>query len=141
MKKKNNTERRMCIDFRELNKHIERENYPIPVIEDAIEELVRKKYFSMLDLKDGFYHVSVAEESVKFTSFTSPLGQYEFIKMPFGIKIAPSCFQRFVNEVMRELVDEKVLKVYIDDFLIATETIEQHLEVLNRVFKLLVDIS
>jgi len=56
----------MCVDFKQLNKYIKRENFPMPVIEEAIEELEEKRYFSLLDLRDGFYHISVAEKSIKY---------------------------------------------------------------------------
>jgi len=79
----------MCIDYRSLNKIIVRDNYPLPLIEDQLDELRGKKYFSALNLKDGFYHVAMAPESIKYTSFITPIGQFEFTRMPFGLKIGP----------------------------------------------------
>ena len=136
---KKNGEKRLCVDFRFLNKYLARDNYPIPLIEDQLNILYKKKYFSVLDLKDGFYHIRMAEDSIKYTSFVTPLGQFEFIKMPFGLKPAPTRFQRFVNEVLDELIRSGDVVVYIDDFLVATETIEHHLKILKRVFRLLVE--
>jgi Reverse transcriptase (RNA-dependent DNA polymerase). len=115
-----------------------RDNYPLPLIEDQLDVLRGKKYFSLLDLKDGFHHISIAEESIKYTSFITPLGQFEYTKMPFGLKTAPSKFQRFVNEVLSELIRSGDIAVYLDDFLVATHTVEHHLQVLKRVFQLLV---
>lgn len=129
----------MCIDYRILNKYLESDNYPIPLIEDQIDVLKGKKFFSSLDLKDGFYHVEMEEESVKFTSFVTPFGQYEFLKMPFGLKVGPKHFQKFVNTVLKEVIDSGDVVVYLDDILIATETIEHHLIVLRKIFKLLVE--
>lgn len=137
--KKKNGEYRLCIDYRTLNKYIARTNYPIPVIEDQINVLKDKKYFSILDLRDGFFHIRVAEESIKYTAFITPLGQFEYTKMPFGLKSAPSRFQRFVNEILSELISTGDVIAYIDDFLIATESLEHHLIVLKKVFRLLVD--
>lgn len=136
---KKNGEYRMCIDYRTLNKYILRNNYPIPVIEDQLNILKDKKYFSILDLKDGFFHIRMAEESIKYTSFVTPFSQFEYLKMPFGLKSAPTRFQKFVNEIVEELVRTGDALVYIDDFLIATESLEHHLRVLKRVLKLMVD--
>lgn len=119
---KKNGEYRMYIDYRTLNKYIVRDNYSIPVIEDQLNVLKDKKYFSILDLKDGFYHIRMAEESIKYTAFT-PFGQFEFeIRMPFGLKSTLIRFQKFVNEGTNELVHTGDALIYIDDFLIATET-------------------
>lgn len=65
---------RLCIDFRELNKLLVKDNYPLPNIEDLIDSLYGKKYFSLIDLKNGFYHVYMAKESVKYIAFTTPFG-------------------------------------------------------------------
>ncbi|XP_076301534.1 uncharacterized protein LOC143219409 [Lasioglossum baleicum] len=135
--KKKNGEIRMCVDFRTLNKITVRDNFPLPLIEDQLDLLEGKKYFTTLDLKDGFFHVKMDEASVKFTSFVTPFGQYEYTRMPFGLKGAPLKFQRYVTEIFKELINEGEISVYLDDFLIATETIEHHMEVLGKVFKLL----
>lgn len=82
MVRKKNGEYRLCIDYRTLNKYIVRDNYPIPVIEDQLNVLKNKKYYSILDLKDGFYHIRMAEESIPYTAFVTPFGQFEFVKMP-----------------------------------------------------------
>lgn len=136
---KKNGEFRLCIDYRTLNKYIAKDNYPIPVIEDQINVLKNKRYFSILDLKDGFYHIRMAEESMPYTAFVTPFGQFEFTKMPFGLKSAPTRFQKFVNEIVDSLIRSGDALVYIDDFLIATETIEHHLNILRQVFWLMVD--
>lgn len=137
--KKKTGELRMCIDYRVLNKLLLGLNYPIPLIEDQLDVLSGKKYFSILDLKDGFHHIKIAEESRKYTSFITPFGQYEFLCMPFGLKVAPARFQRFVNEVLKELIVSGDVVVYFDDIMVATETIEQHIELLKRIFELFVE--
>lgn len=129
----------MCVDYRALNKVTARDNYLLPIIEDQIEALNNKKYFSTLDLKDGFHHISVANDSIRYTSFVTPLGQFEWIKMPFGLKTAPSTFQRFINNVFADLIKTGDVLVYMDDILVATETIEHHLTILQQVFKLMID--
>lgn len=137
--KKKTGEYRMCIDYRVLNKYLLRDHYSMPLIEDQLDVLAGKKYFTLLDLKDGFYHVKIAEDSIRYMSFVTPLGQYEYLKVPFGLKIAPLRFQRFVNEVLRVFIDSGDLVAYMDDFMVATSTIEHHVCVLRKVFRALVD--
>jgi len=64
----------LCVDYRALNKVTIRDNYPLPLIEDQLEILRNKKYFSLLNLKDGFHNVDIADDSIKYTSFVTPLG-------------------------------------------------------------------
>lgn len=129
---------RLCIDYRALNKLLVGDNYPLPNIEDLIDSLCGKKYFSKLDLKNGFYHIRVSDESIKYTAFATPFGQYEFTRMPFGLKVAPSRFQRYINQVLSELIREIKVVVYMDDILVMSVTIEQHIEVLRQIFRLFV---
>lgn len=108
---------RLCIDYRELNKLLVKDNYPLPNIEDLIDSLHGKKYFSKLDLRNGFY-IKMSDESIKYTAFATPFGQFEFVRMPFGLKVAPSRFQRYINQVLSELIRELKVVVYMDDILV-----------------------
>lgn len=102
---------RMCVDYRALNKMTKRDNFPIPNIDDQIETLRDKKYFTKLDLKDAFHHISINEESVKFTSFVTPFGQYEYLKMPFGLKNCPAMFMRFINTAFQHLLERNKIAI------------------------------
>jgi len=101
-KKSGNT--RICVDYRKLNQKIVKNRYPLPLIEDQLDQLQGAKIFSVLDLENGFFHVEVAEESRKYTSFIVPNGQYEFMRMPFGLCNSPAIFQKFINAVFKELI-------------------------------------
>lgn len=79
------------------------------------------------------------EESIKYTSFVTPWGQYEFERMPFGLKVGPRHFQKFVNTILKDLIATGDVIVYLDDILIATTAIEHHIQVLKKVFVLLVE--
>ncbi|XP_043504567.1 uncharacterized protein LOC122525712 [Polistes fuscatus] len=136
--KKKNGQVRLCVDFRRLNKVTLRDNFPLSLIEDQLDLLSRKKYFTTLDLKNGFFHIRMEEGSIKYTSFVTLMGQYEYLRMPFGLKGAPLRFQRYVTEIFREHIHTGEVSVYLDDFLVAAETMEHHLWLLERVFKLLV---
>ena len=83
--RKKTGELRMCVDYRVLNAMTHRDHYPLPLIDDLLDYLQGKKVFSILDLKSGFQKVAVYEDSVKSTSFSTPHGQFEYVKMPFGL--------------------------------------------------------
>lgn len=121
----------MCVDYRGLNKVTIRDNYPLPLIEDCIEYLEGKTLFTVLDLKSGFHHVTIHEDSIKYTAFVTPNGQYEYQRMPFGLKNAPSIFQRFNNNIFRDLINEGLIIIYMDDLLLATKNFEEHQRLLN----------
>lgn len=127
---------RMCVDYRALNKITIRDNYPLPVIEDCLGYLGGKKYFTTLDLRNGFHHVKMSEDSIPYTAFVTPLGQFEYCNMPFGLKNAPAVFQRFINTIFRGLIDAGKIVIYLDDISIATETFEEHIEILTEVLTL-----
>lgn len=74
--------------------------------------------FSTLDLKDGFFHVTLHEDSVKYMAFVTPNGHYEFLKVPFGLCNSPAAFQRDINAKFQRLIDSGVVLVYIDDLII-----------------------
>lgn len=122
-----------------LNKITTKDRYPLPLIEDQLDRLHGKKCFTKLDLRNAFHHIKIAEESIKYTSFVSPLGQYEYTKMPFGWCNSPSVFMRYINQIFRTLILEKKICIYLDLILIATETIAEHISVLNEVLHLLSD--
>lgn len=128
----------MCVDYRRLNKVTAKDNYPIPLIDDLLDRLLNKRWFTKLDLKNGFFHVFVEEKSVKYTSFTTPLGQFEFLRMPFGLRNAPATFQKFINKVFAEMIRSGEVIIYLDDIMIATQTFEEHMRILQKVFRCLV---
>lgn len=134
--RKKNGEIRMCVDYREINKITVKDNFPVPLIDDHLDRLKDRMVFSKLDLKNGFFHVKMAESSIKFTSFVTPLGQYEYLRMPFGLANAPRVFQRFTYKIFKDLIDQDKILMYFDDILVATKSITEHLEILREVFRL-----
>lgn len=134
--KKKSGELRLCIDFRQLNKITLKNNFPIPLIEDLLDGLRGKHYFSLLDLKSGFQHVQMEEESIKYTSFVTPLGQFEYLVVPCGLKNGPAVFQQFIEQTFKNLIRSGKLRVYFDDLLVATETKDDHFQILHEVFSI-----
>lgn len=117
VKKKDGTQR-LVIDYRKINRIILKDRYPIPLIEDQLDKLQEARVFSTLDLRNGFFHVKVEESSRKYTSFVTHSGQYQFTKVPFGLCISPSVFQRFINNVFRTLIKDGIVLPYMDDLII-----------------------
>ncbi|VEN44890.1 unnamed protein product [Callosobruchus maculatus] len=135
--KKNNQGYRLCVDYREINKIIVKDHFPIPLIDDQINLLKNKCIFTKLDLKNGFHQVSMHPDSIQYTSFVTPLGQYEYLKVPFGLCNSPSVFMRFINLIFRNLIKENKIVIYLDDILIASTEFNEHFQILSEVFSLI----
>lgn len=137
VKKKDNSDR-MCVDYRELNDNTVPERFPLPLISDQIARLHGGQYFSVLDLASGFHQIPIAEESIERTAFVTPDGQFEYLAMPFGLRNAPSVFQRAIINALGDLVNTYVV-VYMDDVLIVARSADEALERLKTVLKVLSD--
>jgi len=128
--------KRLCCDYRRLNKKIIRDNFPMAVIDDVLAKLQKAKVYTTLDLRNGFFHVPVAEDSRKYTSFVTQNGQYEFLFVPFGISNSPAVFCRYVHSIFRQLIQNGTIVAYMDDIIIPSETIEEGLQKLKEVLEL-----
>ena len=133
-KKDNST--RFCIDYRKLNAVTQKDSYPLPRIQDCLDSLGGSKYFSSMDLASGYWQIPVREEDKPKTAFVSKSGLYEFQFMPFGMVNAPSTFERCMETILRGL-HWKTCLIYLDNIIVFSETIEEHLsrltEVLTRI--------
>ena len=131
---KNDGTNRMCIDYRQLNETTTKDAYPLLRIGQTIDALQGAGYFSSLDLASGYWQVPVAEKNRHKTAFCTPDGVlYEFVKMPFGLTIAPATFQRLMNEIFKDDLFKHIL-VFLDDLLVYSETPAEHLEHVEEVF-------
>lgn len=126
---------RVCVDYRQLNRKIVRDCYPMKNIEDQVDKLKGAKVFTTLDLKNSFLHVPVEASSQKYTSFVTHSGQYEFLRSPFGLCLSPASFSRFIADVFRELIKGERLVIYVDDLIIPSETEEENIATLKEVLK------
>ncbi|CAF5130357.1 unnamed protein product, partial [Rotaria magnacalcarata] len=136
LQKKKDGTWRFCIDYRRLNEITEKDNYPLPRIQEIFDTLGGAKYFTKLDFQGGYYQVPIDEEDKPKTAFTTRDKLWEFNVMPQGIKNGPPTFQRIVNKLLGQLQWNCALS-YIDDIIIYSKSINEHLHHLEQVLSLL----
>lgn len=125
---------RVVVDYRKLNEKTVDDKYPLPRITELLDKLGKCQYFSTLDLASGFHQIQMDEKSIPKTAFNCENGHYEYLRMPFGLKNAPATFQRVMDNVLRGLQNEKCA-VYLDDIIIYSASLQEHLEKLRKVFE------
>ena len=123
---------RFCCDYRRLNSVSQFDPYPLPLISETLDALGNAKHFSSLDLASGYWQVPLDEKSIAKSAFVIPGGKYEWTRMPFGLAGSPSTFQRLMDVLLSGLLYEVCL-VYLDDIIIYSSTVEEHLERLKLV--------
>ncbi|KAL0149180.1 hypothetical protein M9458_055514, partial [Cirrhinus mrigala] len=116
---------RPCIDYRTLNQSTIKFRYPLPLVPTALEQFRSARIFTKLDLRSAYNLVRIREGDEWKTAFVTPTGHYEYLVMPYGLVIAPSVFQNFIHEVLREFLHHFVI-VYIDDILIYSRSETEH---------------
>ncbi|GJU02386.1 putative reverse transcriptase domain-containing protein [Tanacetum coccineum] len=127
---------RMCIDYRELNKLIVKNRYPLLRIDDLFDQLQGSSIYSKIDLRSGYHQLKVREQDIPKIAFRTRYGHYEFQVMPFGLTNAPAVFMDLMNRVCKPYLDKFVI-VFIDDILIYSKDEKEHEEHLKAILELL----
>ena len=123
---------RLCIDYRSLNAQTVKDRYPLPRTDELFDHLHGAKWFTKIDLAQGFHQMRMDPESIPLTSFNTRYGSYEFVVMPMGISNGPSSFMRLMNDVLRPYID-KFCVAFLDDVLIYSRSETEHLEHVSQV--------
>lgn len=128
--KKKNGSWRVCGDYRGLNDRTKHDRYPIPFITDFNQQLEGCQIFSTIDLVRAYNQIAIKETDIEKTAVCTPFGLFEFVRMPFGLRNAAQTFQRLIHSLFRDL---NFIFPYLDDLLIASNNMEEHLEHLRTV--------
>ncbi len=124
----------MAIDYRKLNNLTTPNRWLLPRIDELLEQVRNAIVFSLLDLRSGYHQVKLSQADVPKTAFITPMGLYEFRVLPFGLSNAPAVFSRFMSQVLAPFLGKFVV-VYIDDILVFSRNLEEHLEHLQLIFE------
>jgi len=123
--KKKSGEMRLCVDYRALNEITVKNKYPLPRVEDLIDQLKGAKVFSKIDLRSGYHQIRIDEKDVEKTAFRTRYGHFEFLVLPFGLTNAPATFMDLMQQIFHENLDVFVI-IYLDDILIYSKTMKEH---------------
>lgn len=135
-KKSTNGEKkyRMCIDYRQVNKKLIADKFPLPRIDEILDGLGRAKFFSVIDLFSGFHQIPIQQDSRDITSFSTPQGFFRWKVLPFGLNISPNSFTRMMNLAFAGLTPEQCF-IYMDDIIVTGKSVNHHLKNLQTVFE------
>ncbi|PRP72873.1 hypothetical protein PROFUN_17034, partial [Planoprotostelium fungivorum] len=125
---------RLCVDYRRLNDLTVRNVYPLPRIDEMVDRLAGSKIFTTLDLKDAYWLCRIRSGDEWKTAFRTRFGMFEYLVMPFGLSNAPGNFQTHINRCFHDMLDIFV-QIYLDDFLIFSETEEAHVDHVCKVLQ------
>lgn len=116
---------RFCIDFRKLNFLSRKDRYPLPLIDETLSRLATAKRFTKLDIRQAFHKIRMDPESEDLTTFRTRYGAYKCKVLPFGLTNGPATFQRYMNDILFDYLDD-FCTAYLDDILIYSENVEEH---------------
>jgi hypothetical protein len=136
--KKGDEKGRPVVDYRKLNDITIKDAYPLPLASELRDRIQGAKYFTKLDQRSGFNLIRIVESDVWKTAFITRYGLYEYLVMPFGLCNAPATCMRLVHKLLRKYLD-KYCVAYLDDILIFTKTLEEHVKIVREILQILMD--
>ncbi|KAJ8346467.1 hypothetical protein SKAU_G00278680 [Synaphobranchus kaupii] len=122
---------RFCTDYRKVNAVTKSDNFPLPRMEDCVDQVGSALFVTKLDLLKGFWQVPLTPRAQEIAAFVTPDGLYTYLVMPFGLKNAPSTFQRLMNKVLAGLDG---CAAYLDDVVVCSDSWKQHMQRLEKLF-------
>ena len=125
----------MVMDYCKLNRQTMKNNYPLLLITDLIDNMGSKRVFTKIDLQWGYNNVCIKERDKWKAAFTTHVGSFEPVVMFFGMTNSPATFQAMMNEILRDLIDEGKVAAFVDDVLVGTEGEKGHNKVVEEVLK------
>ncbi|KAL2252777.1 UNVERIFIED_CONTAM: Transposon Tf2-12 polyprotein [Sesamum indicum] len=134
--KKKDGSMRLCVDYRQINRVTVKNKYPLPRIDDLLDQLKGTTIFSKIDLRSGYWQLRIAENDIPKIAFRTRYGHYEFLVMPFGLTNAPAAFMALMNRTFQEYLDHFVI-VFIDDILVYSKDRDEHERHLRIVLQIL----
>jgi len=125
----------MVIDYRNLNDQTVKNNYPLPLITDLIDNMGSKQVFTKMDLRWGFNNIRIKEGDEWKGAFTTHVGSFEPTVMFFGMMNSPAIFQAMMNEILRDMINEGKVAAFVDNMLVGTETEERYDKIVEKILR------
>ena len=134
--KKKSGKWRVCVDFMDLNKACPKDPFPMPKIDQLVDAIVGHPRMSFLDAFQGYHQIPLALDDQEKTAFVTPIGNYHYKVIPFGLKNAGSTYQRIMTRMFESLLGKNI-EIYIDDMVVKSKMVSEHLEDLRIIFEVL----
>ena len=134
--KKKSGKWRVCVDFTDLNKACPKDPFPVPKIDQLVDAIVGHPRMSFLDAFQGYHQIPLALDDQEKTAFVTPIGNYHYKVIPFGLKNVGSTYQRMMTKMFKSQLGNNI-EIYIDDMVVKNKMVSEHLEDLRTIFEIL----
>ncbi len=131
--------KRMCLDYRHVNKHLSTDIYPLPRLDELVEQAAGHQFYATLDIREAYFQILLNEESRDLTAFSDGVTLYRFRRLPFGLSCFPAIFSRHMANLLSPLLKEGWLKKYLDDLILWAPDFDTLTARIRKVFSLLAE--